>query len=329
MNVLNLFYREPDPDRWVQWDRYPRRVIRRILRGRRLVGGQERVFLNLKAGLRKLGVDFRENDFRHARRNPEEPVGIVGKPCVLDLMRWENPILFGASVMSHPVEDPELLERRPIRRVLVPGEWMRRMCEPYWGGKVFAWPVGIDTDLWRPAVSGAKAERVLLYHKVRWEQERYDRELVEPIREELQRRGVPWVEIRYGGYREEEFRDVLGRVQAMIFLCEHETQGLAYQEALASGVPVLAWDRGGMWRDPAYYPDRVVYGPVSSVPYWDGRCGERFEGIQDFSAMWEVFWGRVKEEAYDPRGFIVENLGLERCASEYLGHWEAVNGGTA
>ena len=30
---LNLFYEEPEPDRWFPFDRYPRRVIRTIVRG--------------------------------------------------------------------------------------------------------------------------------------------------------------------------------------------------------------------------------------------------------------------------------------------------------
>ncbi|MEQ1895767.1 MAG: hypothetical protein ABL971_00105 [Vicinamibacterales bacterium] len=62
----------------------------------------------------------------------------------------------------------------------------------------------------------------------------------------------------------------------MIFLCEHETQGIAYQQALSSGVPLLAWDRSGNWKDPSYYPEQVRFEPVSSVPYWDERCGMKF-----------------------------------------------------
>jgi hypothetical protein len=326
---LHLFYQEPDPDRWVRWDRYPRRLIRRWVRGPRRIGGQERVWVNLKAGLRKLGVDFRENDFGYARRNPGEPVGIVGKPCVLDLERWQSPILFGASVMSHPLDDPDLLRRLPVRRVLVPGEWMRRMCEPYWGGSVKAWPVGIDTDRWVPAAGRAKDLDVLIYNKVRWENERYEAELLEPIRAELSQRRLRVAEIRYGDYREEEFLEVLSRVRSMVFVCEHETQGLAYQEALSSGVPVLAWDRGGEWRDPAYHPDRVRFGPVSSVPYWSAECGEKFFGMEDFRGMFEVFWSGLEGGRYDPRGYVVGNLGLKECAEEYLRHWRESFGGGA
>jgi hypothetical protein len=316
--VLNLFYLEPDPDRWFFGDRFPRKLIRRILRGPRRPGGQERVFLNLKAGLRQLGVPFRENDFAYARKHPEEPVGIIGKPHVLDMMEWENPILFGAAVMSHPLADPTLLQRRPIRKILVPGEWMRKMCEPYWGDKVEAWPVGIDTDLWCPAPEVKKEYDFLIYDKVYWERDRYEQELIEPIRSELRRQSLRFAEIRYGHYKEEDFHSLLKRCKAMIFLCEHETQGIAYQQVLSMDIPVLAWDRGGYWQDPEYYPHKVKHSPISSVPYWDDACGEKFSGEEAFGRCLEKYLSMKSESNYKPRKYIKEYLTLKKCAETYV-----------
>ena len=322
--TLNLFYLEPDPDRWFPGDRYPRRLIRRIVRGPRKPGGQERVFLNLKAGLRQLGVPFRENDFAYARKHPEEPVGIIGKPHVLDMMDWKNPILFGAAVMSHPLADPDLLKRRPIRKILVPGEWMRKMCEPYWGDKVEAWPVGIDTDLWSPAPQVKKEYDFLIYDKVRWEHDRYETELIGPIRDELRKQGLSFSEIRYGYYKEEEFHSLLEKSRAMIFLCEHETQGIAYQQALSMDVPILAWDRGGFWQDPEFYPERVKFSPVSSVPYWDERCGVRFVNIGMFPDALKGFLAPMNLGKLHPRIFVQEKLSLKKCAQEYLKQYSAI-----
>ena len=316
--TLNLFYLEPDPNRWFPGDRYPRRLIRRIVRGPRRPGGQERVFLNLKAGLRQLGVPFRENDFAYARKHPEEPVGIIGKPHVLDIMEWRNPILFGAAVMSHPLADPELLSRRPIRKILVPGEWMRRMCEPYWGDKVEAWPVGIDTDLWCPTPEVKKEYKFLIYDKVRWEHDRYEKELIEPIRSELRRQSLSFAEIRYGHYKEEDFHSLLKRCRAMIFLCEHETQGIAYQQALSMDIPVLAWDRGGYWQDPEFYPQKVNFSPITSVPYWSELCGLCFENIPAFTETLGQFIKNQTKEKFSPRKYVYENLNLKISAKKYL-----------
>lgn len=316
--TLNLFYEEPDEDRWFPFDRYPRRVVRRLVRGKYQPGGQARVFLNLCAGLDELGVPYRVNDYRHARRHPDELACIVGKPVVLDRVQWRNPILFGASVFSHPVDDPRLFQRLPVRKVLVPGPWMKVMCDPYWGERVEAWPVGIDTARWQPAGDDEKTVDVLLYNKIRWDHAEQEASLVEPIRAGLKAAGRTVLELRYGHYKEEDYHAALRRCRSMVFVCEHETQGIAYQQALSSGVPILAWDRGGAWQDPTYFPDRVVFSPVTSVPYWDERCGLRFVGATDFPAQWQRFHAAFTAGLYRPRDYILENLTLAQCARRYV-----------
>ncbi len=317
MSTLNLFYQEPDPDRWVPFDRYPRRLIRRLVRGAPRPGGQMMVFLNLVKGLDRIGVPYRINDFRHARQHPDELACIVGKPQVLFEREWANPVLFGASVFSHPVDCPDLFERYPVRRMLVPGEWMRRMCEPFYGDRVTAWPVGIDTDRWAPT-GAPKTTDFLIYDKVRWDHDAYEASLIGPVRNELDRRGLTYTELRYGSYEPADLAQSLRQCRAVIFLCEHETQGIAYQQMLASGVPVLAWDRGGFWQDPSYYPDRVQFEPVSSVPYWDERCGITFEDSDSFGPALDAFVARLADESFAPRDYILENLTLEKSAQEYV-----------
>ncbi len=326
MNPLNIFYAEPDLDRWLPFDRYPRRVIRQLMRGPAKIGGQKLVFINLCKGLDLLGIPYRVNEYRHACAHPQETVGIIGKPVVLDKMNWRNPILFGASVSSHPADDPDLLKRRPVKKILVPGEWMRQMWEPYFGSCVEAWPVGIDTALWTPDTGLPTGDRreFLLYDKIRWDHDRQEANLIGPVRDALEKRGLPVSEIRYGFYREEDFRARLDRCRALVFLCEHETQGLAYQQALACGVPILAWDDGGFWRDPAFYPERVRFGPVSSVPYWDARCGVKFRGTEELDARLDEFLSKLDCHAFAPRDYILENLTLEQCARAYVEFYRQV-----
>lgn len=320
--LLNLFYQEPEADRWLPLDRYPRRIIRRVVRGKSQPGGQRRVFLNLRAGLDRLGRSYRINDYRHAKNNHADLACIIGKPCVLDRIAWRNPILFGASGYSHPIDDLKLLDRLPIRKILVPGPWMELMCKPWWGEAVASWPVGIDTELWRPAGDDSKKIDVLLYDKVRWKHEQFENSLVAPIRSLLLERRRSFVELRYGSYRESDFHAALAQCRTMIFLCEHETQGIAYQQALSCDVPVLAWDRAGYWEDPSYYPHKVKFQPVTSVPYWDERCGKTFTDAVVFPDAWSSFWEDVRVRRFHPRDYILENLTLERCAGKY---WNFAN----
>jgi glycosyltransferase involved in cell wall biosynthesis len=143
----------------------------------------------------------------------------------------------------------------------------------------------------------------------------------------LQLQGLKVAEIRYGYYEEADFQELLGRSKAMLFFCEHETQGIAYQQALSCGVPILAWDRGGFWQDPSYYPHKVEFKSVSSVPYWDDRCGVKFADIDEFPDKLADFFKQLN--GFAPRNYILENLTLEKCARQYVDMWHQVEASKA
>jgi hypothetical protein len=103
----------------------------------------------------------------------------------------------------------------------------------------------------------------------------------------------------------------------MIFLCEHETQGMAYQEAMASNVPILAWDPG-IWVDPQAQKYDTNPIPACSVPFFDQRCGERFSDGKVFGDAFDVFWARRAE--YAPRAFVRDELSLAESGRVYLNH---------
>ncbi|MGY8637493.1 glycosyltransferase family 1 protein [Bradyrhizobium sp. 14AA] len=314
--VLNLFFEERD-DRWFPGDRHIRPLLRRLIMGESFISGQRRVLLNLCAGLDRLGIRYRVNDYRYIRKHPEELACIIGRTFVLDWFKWKNPLLLGVAMYDHPIDAPERLNELQVKRVLVPCKWYADMFRPHWP-HVDAWPVGIDTDLWTPTPANRKSVDVLLYDKVRWDYERYQPELIEPIRRHLEASGRTVEVLRYGHYKEDDYKAALARCRSMIFLCEHESQGIACQQALSSGVPVFAWDRGGPWQDPKYYPHKVRYeGGVSSVPYFDARCGMTFTDAAGFISSWREFWLRASAGDFSPRGYVVENLTLEKGALHY------------
>jgi glycosyltransferase involved in cell wall biosynthesis len=316
--ALNLFYEEPDPDRWFFFDRYPRRIVRNLVRGMPQPRGTLRAFLNLVAGLDRLGADYRVNDYGWLRRHRGELACVFGKPHVLEKIPSGTPILFGTSIYSHPNDNPHLVRQHDIRQVLVPSQWVQRMFETVWPGIVSVWPVGIDTDRWRPDTTAAKDVDILVYDKIVWERERYRKELIEPLYAELKRRGLHVETLVYGNYREEELLALSKRCRAMAFLSRHETQGIAAQQMLAAGVPLFAWDEGGFWQDPDYHPRDVKFEPVTSVPYWDDRCGVKFQSGAAIPAAFDMFWHGVESGAFHPRQMIVENLTLEKRAAKYV-----------
>ena len=325
---LFLFYEEPDPDRWFPGDRHPRRLIRRLVRGRPRPGGVMRWFLNLRAGLEEIGQPVRVNDYRGLRRSPGAVACVVGKPHVVGQVPSGHPILYGPGIDDHPCKSG-FWGKADIALIAAPCEWFRAMYARDLPLPIptAVWPAGIETGLWRPPVSPRTGNRVLVYDKIRWRREEYEGALLNPILARLREAGLAPEVMRYGFYREEDYRRALNGVRAMVFLCEHETQGFAYLQALSCGVPILGWDRGGPWQDPQLYPDKVVFGPVSSMPYFDSRCGERFADPAEFARLFPGFWANVEAGKYVPRDYVVENLTLAGQARAYLSLVEKVKQG--
>ena len=275
------------------------------------------VALNLMEGLDRLNIPYRFNDYSHIKKHSEELACIIGKPHLLFGQKWKNPILFGAGIYSHPVECPDLFEKYPnVKHCLVPGKWMQEMFAPFYSNKVSAWPTGIDSDRWVPAKVG-KTYDFLIYDKIRWEYDRYEESLLNPIKKILKAKNLSFQEIRYGNYEPLELKAKADCSKSVIFLCEHETQGIAYQQILSCNIPILAWDRGGFWKDPYYYPHKVQYQPVSSVPYWDERCGSKFQSIENFELRLYKFQELLSTNRFSSRDYILENLTLEKAAKSY------------
>jgi glycosyltransferase involved in cell wall biosynthesis len=316
---MNLFYEEPDLDRWLPFDHLPRRLIRRLVRGPYQPGGQMRVFLNLVAGLDRIGARYRINDYRHIRTNPNELACLVGKPHILRRFAPCTPLLFGSSIYNHPIDDESLPSRHAIRQVLVPSTWVQRMFSTVWPGLVSVWPVGIDTERWVPDATAAKDIDVVFYDKLFRDRQHLEETLIDPLMGELRHRGLVVEYVRYGTYREPHFHALGRRARSMIYLSRYETQGIALEQMLAAGIPVLAWDPGGEWQNLEYLLRGVRFGPVTTVPYWDDRCGSRFTSTEDFPPIFEEFWRAVQCDGFAPRDMILERkLTLEDAAQAYV-----------
>jgi hypothetical protein len=307
----------PETDRWAPGDRFVRPLLRRVVRGRPGIGGIGKVFANLCRGLDRLKVPYRIN-MPFNQLMPDDRVGVLGRGRhALSGYARPNAILAGIGLMTHPSEWPTLLDDYPVALYLQHSEWTQRVYAPFFGNRCRAWPVGIDTHRWRPAAARGKRFDCVIYDKILWNRDRAVPALLGPIRNELTRRGLSFVEMRYGAYDEDEYEDVLRQCRFMVFLCEHESQGIAYQECLSSGVPILAWDQG--WcLDPNRPAWRQLEIPATSVPYFDARCGMTFRDIDGFSEHLTSFLDRDRCGAFAPRDYVVENLSLEKSAAHFL-----------
>jgi len=317
MSRICLYYRpEPERDRWLPGDRYVRPLVRRIIRGRPRPGGVDKVFSNLCLGLNRLRVPYVVNlPFNELR--PADRVGVLGRGRH-SLAGYDrtNPIVAGIGLMTHPSEWPTLCDDYPIAFYLQHSEWTNNVYRPYFGDKCRIWPVGIDTNAWRPSASGRKSYDVLIYDKILW----WDRQvpqLPDAVRDRLAAQKLTFRYLRYGDYDERQYKQDLDECRAMIFLCEHESQGLACLECLASDVPVLAWDQG-WWLDPIRLASGQADIPATSVPYFDDRCGLRFRDIDDFPDKLARFLDLQRSCGFAPRAYVKKNLTVEKCSAAFV-----------
>jgi len=111
--------------------------------------------------------------------------------------------------MTHPSEWPTLLKDYPVALYLQHSEWAQQRLCAFFGDKCRIWPVGIDTCRWRPIAGNRKPFDFVIYDKILWNRDRVIPALLDPIRDELARRGLSFVELRYGCYDEDRYEEVL------------------------------------------------------------------------------------------------------------------------
>lgn len=296
----------------------------RNMRRRQVRTGFYTAFLSLVSCLRQAGCDVRVNDFAAARARPSYPIGLAGYPSVLEQAQLPNPKIFGPGDFGSPEGSAAVAADPTFRRLIQPCEWFVDLYRPWCGDKMMSWFVGIDLRLWPDQSRHAKTQDFVIYDKIRWRRETQVPAVLDRVGARLDAQGLKHETLQYGAHHLDEFRAAVARSRGLIFLCEHETQGLAYQEAMAAGVPVLAWDEGELV-DPFLRPFAPQGFTVSSVPYFDSRCGERFT-IGEFETTLERFQARLA--AYRPRDYVAEHLSMAEAAERYLRALQAVAAGT-
>jgi hypothetical protein len=313
--IILLFYQTFERDKYFRYDRYLQRIVRplyNLTHHRQKKYGFDVSFELMKRALEKAGWNVRVNDYALARKYPRYPVGLVGFPSVLDGWNLPNPAILGPSLYDHPMLAPNLMKDPRFRTFLALAPWHFEMFRQVYGDTCVSWYAGIDTDEWLDTSNDTKNIDFLIYDKIRWNHDELAVALLQPIQKILGDRGFRTDTIRYKFHDHGTYRRLLQRSRSMIFLCEHETQGIAYQEALASNVPILAWDNG-YWLDPLWMRFSQTKIPASSVPFFSEECGETFRNIDDFERALSVFSSR----SFNPRKYITEHVGMKQSAAIY------------
>jgi len=189
------------------------------------------------------------------------------------------------------------------KKIIAPSQWVKDKFINKFNlpeNKISVWPVGIETF---------NNERDITYDCLIYFKRRDQSEL-EVVKKFLVSKGLSYRMVEYGGYSEDGFKQLVNSAKFCFLVNGTESQGIAVQEIMSMGVPIIAWDiKEWLDQGEAY---RV---PATSIPYWDERCGEVFFNIDDLEVTFSKFYATLDQ--YDPKAFIKDNLSFE-CSVKTL-----------
>lgn len=276
-----------------------------------------KVVKNLIKGLDLLGYPYVINaDLNSTKRlwihDDVWALSYLGK-----LQSHVHPII-GPNLFSLPRNAwPDLnLEHIPY---VMPCQWITRLWGEFWyRGKMYVWPVGIDTEIFCPENHLNTRSEVLVYIKKR------SKEDAKKVTNFLESNHISYRSIEYGAYRESDFLEALSRTRYVIWIGCPETQGIALEEVLACNIPVLVWDVKRLWdwfpsskRDEeAFTLEESQFTPVTSAEYFDDRCGMKVSSSEEVERAIGFMERNLSQ--FSPREYILENLSLAWQARAFL-----------
>ena len=190
------------------------------------------------------------------------------------------------------------------KKMIAPSQWVKDKFINKFNlpeNKISVWPVGIETF---------NNERDITYDCLIYFKRREEKEL-DAVKQFLDSKNLTYKMVEYGRYGEDGFKNLVNQAKFCFLINGTESQGIAVQEIMSMGVPIIAWDiKEWLDQGEAY---RV---PATSIPYWDERCGEVFFNIDELEETFNKFYAIINE--YDPKGFIEDKLSFEKTVEQLM-----------
>lgn len=279
-------------------------------------GAVHKVARNVVAGLESLEYPFVINrsldycsrvwihdDYRAIMALPEKTKGL--KP------------LLGPNLFNLPRDIPWTIRIPSYCVYLQPSEWTAQLWRHlgYNRTPIDVWPVGIDSRSFENYKKNIKS-KVLFYYKLRDKQTEHGADKIETT---LRKLCIDYTRIDYGKYRQGDYLSLLGQSKYAIWYGRQESQGLALQEALAMGCPLLVIDvkKIGDSDGQGYlFTEQENEFPATTAPYFDKRCGFIIDAIDELPNAIDKIESNLIN--FDPMSFIRENLSIEQGARGLL-----------
>jgi len=225
----------------------------------------------------------------------------------------EKKFIFGPHFSVFPNQEARAIKNRFNNAIYIqPSQpsvdtWVKEFDFKNIPVKSFPFPILLE----KYPISKEDKDTVLIYFK-----ERSPNEL-DILKKFIDSKNVKYDLISYGNYNELEYQKKLNKAKFVIWLGRNESQGFELESVLAKNIPILVWDvtqRSQQFNCPREYYN--VKSEVTTVPYWDSRCGVKFYSADELEKSYDFFIKNI--ENFNPRNFVEENLSIEKCSKNFL-----------
>lgn len=181
-------------------------------------------------------------------------------------------------------------------KIISPSQWVANLFIKHFNVENnLIWPVAI----YQPEIYDNQSIDCLIYFKNREKQD------LEYIKSVLSKRKITSIQLNYGSYTQNDFKECLSSVKFCIIIDNTESQGIAIQEMMAANKPLFVWDMP-IWNHMGN--DYII--PASSVPYWSSECGEKIVNSEDIEEKLEIFISNL--ENYSPKDYVNRELSPQK-----------------
>lgn len=286
--------------------------------------GPKKVAENLIKGLKKINYPYIVN----GKLDSCKRLWIHDDSSALEKLSEVDPkikTIIGPNIFIPAHDFPYLPKHLDLTRVvyLQPSKWIKQMWLDFGFNQcpMEVWPTGIDLNEFKPSQNKSN-DYVLVYSKQRFGNE------LRFIIETLNKKNIPFKIIKYRYYDQEEYLTLLHNCRYLIWLGRSEAQGIALEEALSCNIPILLFDVSYAchWV-PTEDEKKLItkemeeyMGEATSAPYFDSSCGVRIKRIDQFSNALDSMENSLQR--FHPRKYILEHLGLEKKAKDFLKIYE-------
>ena len=207
---------------------------------------------------------------------------------------------------NHPIHRHSYEPGRFFYNSLSP--WVKTLHEqfaPNLSLKFVTCPFGLDIDSIQQVPSASQRSKVMIYFKHRHP------DIGNKVISFLRSKNIEYDLIQYGSYNDADFKNRLQNTKFVIWVGSHESQGFAFQETLASNVPILLWDVRSMHDEYSKgYPYRSYIQPLlaTTANVWSPECGIKIFNENDLEPAFNQMNSSI--EAFNPRRVIESEVSL-------------------